>query len=487
MNATVLNAESGVLKAENGLILPEPAKIIVPSRHIGRAKIIPEERISLPYQRGWIDDYSRLKLWLKSRQIGGSKSSQMSLVERKSLAGCTTDGWVCSSNEGQARMFLEGCYAYAQRIQVYAEKEGLRVIDDEGHTAYVLRFANGCRIFSMSSSVNAQAGKTGDRILDEFATHPHARELYGVAFPGTMWGGSKLEIISTQRGRDTYFNDLVEEIVHGGNPKKFSFHKTTFQDALDQGLLYKIQLHSPEEDPVQEMDEADYFNYQRSQCPDEQFFQQEYMCVASDIRTAFLPHDLIASCEYPPEDKWELSQDMINKSQNDWFLGMDIGREKDLSVMWLLEKMGDVYYTRLVETMEKETFESQEAGLDALMQWNRVKRVCIDNTGIGRQFAERALKRYTQWRVGPVTFTAEMKEELAYPLRTAFEQRTIRTPNENVIRADLRSVRKEITASGNIRFSAGRSENGHADRFWALALALYAAKTLRSGPSAHVC
>ncbi|MGZ5545019.1 MAG: phage terminase large subunit family protein, partial [Limisphaerales bacterium] len=229
-----------------------------------------------------------------------------------------------------------------------------------------------------------------------------------------------------------------------------------------------------------------YFNYQRSQCPDEQFFQQEFMCVASDMRTGFLQHDLIASCEYAPEDKWELSQEMIDKSQNDWFLGMDIGREKDLSVMWLLEKVGDVYHTRLVETMEQESFDSQEAGLDALMQWRRVKRLCIDNTGIGRQFAERARKRYGEYRVEAVTFTAEVKEELAYPLRTAFEKRTIRVPNENVIRADLRSVRKEITASGNIRFSAGRSENGHADRFWALALAVHAGKTVRSGPSAHV-
>lgn len=470
-------------------LIPRPSSGLILPRHIGKAKITPLDptRYGLPYQLGWIDDKSRLKLWLKSRQIGGSRSSQIATVHSKALDDCPVDTFVASSNEGQASLYLEGCHRYAKQVHVEAINEGKIIMDEEGSTAYVLRFANGRRIFSMSSSVNAQAGKSGDRIIDEFATIPHARELYGVAFPGTMWSGSRLEIISTQRGRDTYFNELVEEILHGGNPKKISFHKTTFQDALDQGLLYKLQVHAPEDDMIQQMDEADFFNYQRANCPDEEFFLQEYMCVASDMRTAFLPHDLIVSCEYAPEEKWQMTEEMLEKSQNPWYAGMDVAREKDLSVIWLMEKVGDVYHTRWIETMEKQSFEAQEEALDTLMQYKQLKRVCIDNTGIGRQFAERAVKRYTEWRAHPVTFTAEAKENLAYPLRTAFEQRLIRIPGEKEVLADLRSVRKEITATGGIRFSAGRSENGHADRFWALALAYDAGRTWQRGPSAWVC
>ncbi|MGZ5567969.1 MAG: terminase large subunit domain-containing protein, partial [Limisphaerales bacterium] len=61
-------------------------------------------------------------------------------------------------------------------------------------------------------------------------------------------------------------------------------------------------------------------------------------------------------------------------------------------------------------------------------------------------------------------------------VRMAFEDRTIRIPNERLLRADLRAIRKEQTSSGNGRFSADRGVNGHADRFWALALALHATK-----------
>jgi phage FluMu gp28-like protein len=85
--------------------------------------------------------------------------------------------------------------------------------------------------------------------------------------------------------------------------------------------------------------------------------------------------------------------------------------------------------------------------------------------------------------VEAVNFTGPVKEELAYPLRAAFEDRSLRIPGDAAIRADLRAVKKETTAAGNIRFSADRGKNGHSDRFWALALALHAsAQATDAGP-----
>jgi phage FluMu gp28-like protein len=39
----------------------------------------------------------------------------------------------------------------------------------------------------------------------------------------------------------------------------------------------------------------------------------------------------------------------------------------------------------------------------------------------------------------------------------------------------LRQVTKQTTAAGNIRFTAERTPDGHADHFWALGLAVHAA------------
>ena len=51
------------------------------------------------------------------------------------------------------------------------------------------------------------------------------------------------------------------------------------------------------------------------------------------------------------------------------------------------------------------------------------------------------------------------------------------------VRDDLHKVRRAVTAAGNVRFQAESDEAGHADRFWALALALEAARRGFSGPA----
>ena len=106
-----------------------------------------------------------------------------------------------------------------------------------------------------------------------------------------------------------------------------------------------------------------------------------------------------------------------------------------------------------------------------------MRRVCIDATGLGIGCADDAQKQFGKYRIEPVTFTQRIKEELAYPVRSAFEDKKLRIPFDPDIRADLRSVTKVTTPTGNIRFTAERSKDGHADRFWALALAICAAST----------
>ena len=93
-----------------------------------------------------------------------------------------------------------------------------------------------------------------------------------------------------------------------------------------------------------------------------------------------------------------------------------------------------------------------------------------------------AQDKFGSYKVEGVTFTPRSKEEMAYPVRGAMEDRRLRIPYAPHIRADLRSVTKQTTGAGNIRFTAERSKDGHADRFWALALALHAA----ASPSAPI-
>ena len=465
----------------------------------GNAKCVPErETLLLPYQKKWVEDRSRLKLAEKSRQIGWTWATAYDLVRKLSMAGIlpTLDEWISSRDELQAKLFIQDLKNWARVLQVGAEDLGETVVDEaKQQSAMAIRFATGAFAYSLSSNADAQAGKRGGRTLDEFALHRDPRRLYAIAYPGITWGG-QLSIFSTHRGSANFFNELVQEIKHKGNPKKFSFHRVTLQDALDQGFLHKLQSKLPPDDERQAMDEAAYFDFIRSGCADEETFQQEYMCVPGDDASAFLSYDLIATCEYKLDEAWEWHfaehrtsniqrpTSNVQPTANDLYLGVDIGRLHDLTVFWLLEKTGGVFFTRKLICMERATFESQEAVLYELLQLPNLRRACIDRTGIGFQFVERAQQRFGEYKVEAVTFTAPVKEELAYPVRAAFEDRSVRIPNDPKVRSDLRSIRKETTAAGNVRFAADRGPNGHADRFWALALALHAGKQTGTGFSA---
>jgi phage FluMu gp28-like protein len=438
----------------------------------GAAQVGPSTKFFLPYQAAWIRDNARLKIMEKARQIGLSWSSAYRTVAQASAAGARYDSWVSSRDEIQARLFLEDCKAFAGILNVAANDLGERIVDEQNHfTARVLEFANGRNINSMSSNPNAQAGKRGSRLLDEFALHPDPRLLYAIAYPGITWGGS-MEIVSTHRGTANFFNDLVEEIKHKGNPKGFSLHTVTLVTALDQGFLGKLKAKLPPEDPRQQMDEAAYFDFIRAGCPDEETFQQEYMCRPSDDKSAFLTYDEIAACCYPGDTVWAVSLEELSR-ETELYLGVDVGRDHDLTVFWLLSRIAGAWFTRRVICLQNQTFAAQEAELYSLLELPNLRRCCIDQTGIGRQFAERAGERFG-FKVEGVGFTGPVKEELAYPLRAAFEDKTIRIPRDRLIESDLRAIKKETTASGNIRFTADRGKNGHADRFWALALALHA-------------
>lgn len=439
----------------------------------GRARVIPvnPDAIFLPFQSEWIQDASRLKLMEKSRQIGISWSTAYGAVERAAAQGARHDEWVSSRDDIQARLFIEDCKLWAGIMDLAAKDLGEQVIDpDKKLSAYVLQFASGRRIHSMSSNPDAQAGKRGSRILDEFALHRDQRKMWAIAYPGITWGGS-MELVSTHRGSNSFFNGLVREIREKGNPKKISLHRVTLQDALDQGFLYKLQQALPADAEQQDMTEAEYFDFVKAGAADDESFDQEYMCIPADDDAKFIEYELITGCEYGAGADWQ--RDVDDPFTGRVFCGVDIGRKKDLTVLWVVEQLGDVLYTRHVEALERMRKSAQEA---VLWPWfARADRICIDATGMGIGWADDAQDEFGEHRVEAVNFSAQVKEALAYPLKGAMEDRVLRIPDDPMIRADLRKVQKVTTAAGNVRFVAESTPDGHADRFWALALAIHAA------------
>ena len=439
-------------------------------------KTIKQTNFFLPYQIKWIQDDSPVKLMVKSRQVGISWTTAYNLVRKSSTSSKPTDSWVSSRDELQAKLFLDDCKSFSKIINTATTFCGIPIINSSNKpSSFAIQFANNSRIHSMSSNPDAQAGKRGTRVLDEFALHPDPKKLYTIASPGTTWGG-QLEIISTHRGSQNFFNQLIQEIQYNGNPKNISLHTVTLQDALDQGFLKKLKEKLPCDDLRQLMDNDNYFNHIRSSCPDEESFLQEYMCQPSDDQSAFMPYDLITQAEFPLTTNWELHPSNTTPFKNNFYLGVDIARKNDLSVFWLLEEINGSFFTRQVISLKDTPFSIQEETLYSLLEHPNLIRACIDQSGLGRQFTERAIQKFNPFKVQGINFTNTSKEQLAYPLRTAFENNQVKIPQSNLIRSSLRAIKKETSSHGNTRFTADHGTNGHADHFWALALALNAAQ-----------
>ena len=401
--------------------------------------------VLLPYQRRFATDPNRFKIWIAARQVGKSTAVAYEALRQASRQAGTAILLV-SASQRQSAELLERVRRWTEALKAGVDA---KVVTRE--TAQSISLANGSRILSLPANPDTIRGFSGHIFLDEFAFHRDSKKIWASVFPIATRGFS-LRITSTPNGKLNMFHDIWER---GGS--MWTRHSTSIYQASAEGLDVDVELL-------------------RSASPDPETWAQEYECRFVDEATAFLTYDLIRQAEHPDAGIRNLME------RGPFFIGADIGRRRDLTVYWALEAVGDVLWTREVATMSKAPFRAQDEELDRLYNLYRPVRICMDQGGLGEKSVEDAKDRYGRTRVEGVIFSGAVKQELALTLRRLFEDRRIRIPEDKLIREDLHSIQKSVTAAGNIRFDAARSEQGHADRFWALALAVHAAEDPSSMP-----
>ena len=308
--------------------------------------------------------------------------------------------------------------------------------------------------------------------MDEFALQQDQRLLYRVAKPVTTWGG-QLSIISTHRGANSVFNQIIRDILERGNPMGWSLHTVPLLKAVEQGLVNRIN----EKTGGSESDE-DFIKRTHAECIDEDQWKQEYCCEPADEASAFLPYDLTQPCVADCMKDFNY----LLQCKNPLWLGMDFGRVRDLTVIDVGEQIGDVVWDRLRIELHNTPYEEQENQLYPLLALPNLRRACIDAGGNGNQLVERAKNRFG-WKVEKIIFHNSLKEQMAYALRAAFEDKKLRIDGDPKLREDLRGIKKEVTASGNIRLD-GSCDDSHCDRFWAKALRQHAMSRRREAGGA---
>jgi phage FluMu gp28-like protein len=176
------------------------------------------------------------------------------------------------------------------------------------------------------------------------------------------------------------------------------------------------------------------------------------------------------------------------------FVGVDVGRNRDRTVITVLERAGDTYQLRAILRLSEMRLPEQQARLEQVLRLPDVRAAKIDMTGLGLGLYEYTQAKYKEQIMGvnfassvPVTDrlrkegrsgeTVRVTEALATQLLQAFEDRAIQIPIDNELRDDLRKPERFVSPSGRVSIAATRNEADHADHFWSLALALSAAQT----------
>ena len=424
------------------------------------------EKYFLAYQQRWLADTSRIKIWEKSRRIGATYVQAYEDV--RDAATDIEKVYFSSADDSAAAEYIDYCRHWAKVLNIVATYLGEVLLDEEKDVlARKISFANGHCINAMSSNPKRFRSKGGKIILDEFAWHDNQRGMWAAARPAITWG-YPLRILSTYNGKGNLYHQFVEQTRR--KELDWSLHATPIQVAVAEGLADRILGR-----PLTPEERAAWLESERLSVADDDTWRQEYCCDPIDEATALLTYDCINACacdglETPLDD-----------TTGDLYLGVDIGRKKDLTVMWILERTGPALTTRLVKVLSKTKFARQRSQLYEFLRHPRLRRCCMDATGLGMQLAEEAREAFGGYRVEPCTFTPAVREELAYGLCAAMEDRKLWIPAHKDIREDLHSVRKIVTSAGNVRLDVNASANvdSHADRFWALALAVHAADTAK--------
>ncbi len=167
-----------------------------------------------------------------------------------------------------------------------------------------------------------------------------------------------------------------------------------------------------------------------------------------------------------------------------WLFGVDIGRRRDMTAIVGFRLEQGVWVLRYIKTFDNTPFKVQREHCKMLLSTLNVRRMNIDETGIGMEMAEE-LQNFARGTVKPISFTAQNKEAMVRNVKRLmnntmqdYDGQKVRLPKHQDLIASIRAVKRKYTESSTLKYEFARSQKlGHLDLFAAMMLALYQSKT----------
>lgn len=327
---------------------------------------------------------------------------------------------------------------------------GLRkaVLDQQLRT--IFRFRNGSQITVLPNSENQLRGFTANLIVVDEAAFFHNDDaiFHNILPPMLATTGGALIVSSTPWGRNTVFYQLNQD-------PSYEKHVVTWRDGVREGR------YSPEF----------LVHLERERANRPQVFKMEYEAEFAEEADTWLTQDLLAGsiCE----DLEYMGFDSTQKGS--FYMGVDLAERVDYSVAAVVEKTGPSLRLVHMYRFRRGASLASVIGYAKVLseRWTTVHAVYVDNTKHGDYIVE-DMRAAGLGQATGVHFTQGAKQEMAQLLKQRMQEGLLKLPYDRDLLDELNVERYELTKTGRIAFS--HPDGTHDDRFWALALSVYAAE-----------
>lgn len=427
-----------------------------------------EEPIAFePYQLAFLSSSSKYRWVEKSRQVGFSFLFACEAIARCHLRDAHSSIMV-SYNLEDAKEKVNYARQLAEELPLAFRKK--IVTDSKTELGFVSNSAAKGVSRIISNPSKAPRGKKGDLYLDELAHYGNDREVYKGSTALILRSRGQLTGCSSPLGRRGVFWEIARQEMR--QYKAYwrqqvpwwlcSFFCTDVPRAANEAMAMST------EERVRAFGTKDIQDQFDSLIVED--FQQEFELSYCDESYSFFPYELILPCT---SDELTVAQDFASLAEPKGRLvaGFDVGRKRDLSELAIFEEGDGKKQCRLLRSYDKAPFAEQEAELRRMLSMLPIARLSIDQNGLGMHLAENLRRDFPN--VVPETFTNESKETWANDFKILLQRKDVALPRDRDLVSQIHSVKRRITPSGKAAFEVERDEvgHGHADRFWAVALA----------------
>jgi phage FluMu gp28-like protein len=205
-------------------------------------------------------------------------------------------------------------------------------------------------------------------------------------------------------------------------------------------------------------------------------YKREYLAEFTEAAASYFPQELIRQCiehaQHLSLEPYATLEQQIPKAE--YYAGLDLGKLQDHSALAVVQREADTL--KLVYTHEFPLETSYTEVIATATRANtrfKLQKLLADQSGIGEPILE---EPQTEGITAEgAKLTQDTKTEILTHLKLTMEQQRLAIPYDKRLCQQINDQQYAYTRNGKLTFQ--HPPNTHDDQLWALALAVYAAKT----------